>query len=394
MPIISASSGSDERAALLPAELLPLFDAAFIRSCDLYEEYVFRLAQGVFLRSGLAAACTTAATTHQALERAGLDSRAAHVPVDWLCRVLASRSVLRVDDAYGETRYTLRESHAETDPEPVRLEQERHDHRALPAYAMAALAAEQYPAVLRGETSGERALFGMERMAAWAGYFANDNVLYAISNTLGAMACVAELRRHGGAVLEVGGGLGSGAVALCDGLAANGVADVVSAYRFTELSFPFLRRAQRSLTSDYPDIPFAFARLDMNRPFAEAGVEPGEYTLVHAVNALHVAHDLAFTLGQIREALRPGGALVIAESVRPFHGQPVYTEFTFNLLESFQRPLLVPEWRPNGGFLTPEQWTAALDANGFREVRLVPDIVALREAYPAFVVAAIVARRA
>lgn len=394
MPIISESSGRDERAALLPAELLPLFDEAFIRSCDLYEEYVSRLAQGVFLRSGLAAACGTPATTGQALERAGLDPRAARVPVDWLCRMLTRRSVLRVDDAHGEARYTLLESGAAADPEPVRLEQERHDRRALPAYAIAALAAEQYPTVLRGETSGERALFGMERMAAWAEYFANDNVLYAISNTLGAMACVTELRKHGGAILEVGGGLGSGAAALCSGLAASGVADVVSAYRFTEISFPFLRRAQRTLTSQYPDIPFTFARLDMNRPFAEAGVERGEYMLVHAVNALHVAHDLAFTLGQIREALRPGGALVIAESVRPFHGEPMYTEFTFNLLESFQRPLLVPGWRPNGGFLTPEQWTAALDANGFHDVCLVPDIVALRDAYPAFVVAAIVARRA
>jgi SAM-dependent methyltransferase len=115
---------------------------------------------------------------------------------------------------------------------------------------------------------------------------------------------------------------------------------------------------------------------------------------VHAVNALHVAHDLAFTLGQIREALRPGGALVIAECIRPFLGQPVYTEFVFNLLEAFQQPLLVPEWRPNGGFLTPEQWTAALHENGFRDVRWLPDIPLIRDAYPAFVVAAIVARRA
>jgi hypothetical protein len=107
-----------------------------------------------------------------------------------------------------------------------------------------------------------------------------------------------------------------------------------------------------------------------------------------------VAHDLAFTLGQIREALCPGGALVIAECVRPFLGQPVYTEFVFNLLEAFQQPLLVPEWRPNGGFLTPEQWTAALHENGFRDVRWLPDIPLLRDAYPALVVAAIVARRA
>jgi hypothetical protein len=56
--------------------------------------------------------------------------------------------------------------------------------------------------------------------------------------------------------------------------------------------------------------------------------------------------------------------------------------------------VLVPGWRPNGGFLTPEQWTAALDANGFEDIRIYPDIAAIRDAYPSFVVAAIVARRA
>jgi hypothetical protein len=54
----------------------------------------------------------------------------------------------------------------------------------------------------------------------------------------------------------------------------------------------------------------------------------------------------------------------------------------------------VPGWRPNGGFLTPEQWTVALEANGFRNIEILPDIAALRDAYPSFLVAAITARRA
>jgi hypothetical protein len=71
---------------------------------------------------------------------------------------------------------------------------------------------------------------------------------------------------------------------------------------------------------------------------------------------------------------------------------PIHLEFVFNLLGSFRDPLLVPGWRPNGGFLAPEQWRAALEANGFTEVRIVPDIIAIRDAYPVSV-AAIVARR-
>ena len=168
----------------------------------------------------------------------------------------------------------------------------------------------------------------------------------------------------------------------------------MSSYRFTEISIPFLRRGQKALTAHFPETAFAFARLDMNKPFAEAGVAPGSYALVYGVNTLHVAHDLAFTLREIRDALAPRGSVVISECVRPFPGRPIYVEFVFNLIEAFREPVIVPEWRPNGGFLTPEQWTRALEANGFRDVRVVPDIAALREVYPSFVVAAVVASRA
>jgi hypothetical protein len=72
---------------------------------------------------------------------------------------------------------------------------------------------------------------------------------------------------------------------------------------------------------------------------------------------------------------------------------PLYVEFVFNLLQSFREPVLVPAWRPNGGFLTPEQWTAALAANGFGDISVYPEIAAIRDAYPQFVVAAVVARR-
>ena len=43
MPITSQRNAEDERAALFPPELLPLFGDAFVLSCDLLEEYVARL---------------------------------------------------------------------------------------------------------------------------------------------------------------------------------------------------------------------------------------------------------------------------------------------------------------------------------------------------------------
>ena len=326
---------------------------------------------------------------------AGLDARVAKVPLDWILRGLAARGVLEGHAAGGDAmRYRLLGDLPELDPESVRAAQTKHDPSALPSYAIAALAAAHYPAVLRGETTGERVLFGPERIGAWFDYFSNDNVLYAISNTIGAIACDATLKATGGAILELGGGLGSGAAALFDRLRAKGRASDVHAYRFTEVSLPFLRRGQKSLAAAFSDVPFSFALLDMNKPFASAGVQPGAYALVHGVNTLHVAADLAFTLGEIRDALAPGGSVVISECVRPFPGQPVYVEFVFNLLDAFRDPVLVPGWRPSGGFLTPEEWTAAFEANGFRDVRIVPDIAAIRDVYPSFVVAAVVAAKA
>ncbi|HET7876436.1 MAG TPA: hypothetical protein VFN71_13030, partial [Methylomirabilota bacterium] len=136
-----------------------------------------------------------------------------------------------------------------------------------------------------------------------------------------------------------------------------------------------------------------FAALDMNRPFAAQGVAPGSLSVVYAVNTLHVAHDLDFTLGEVLHALEPGGRLIVSECVRPRPRQPIYAEFVFNLMETFRSPRLHPLYRPSGGFLTPEQWKAAFEAAGFVETRFLPDILRVREQVPDFSVAAVGATR-
>jgi SAM-dependent methyltransferase len=164
-------------------------------------------------------------------------------------------------------------------------------------------------------------------------------------------------------------------------------------YRFTELVPAFLRRGQQGLQSRFGHARLTFAPLDMNRSFAAQGVAPASLAAVYAVNTLHVAHDLAETLGQARDALEPGGRLIVSECVRPVAGRAIYAEFVFNLMETFRAPRLHPVYRPNGGFLTPEEWTAALEAAGFEDVRILPDIGRIRDRLPACCVAAIGATR-
>ena len=387
----TSPSSKPALAAVLPAELIGLFNDTFVRSCERVEEYVHRLAVAVFRSTGLEQACTEAATVAEAMSRAGLAPATAEVPTAWILRTLASRGWLEQVDA---SRYRSLPALPALDPEEIAAAQAAHDPRCLPSFRIAALAAEQYAGVLRGTVSGEDALFAPDHIGAWLEYFSNDNPLYAISNAVGAIAVEHALPLHDATVLELGGGLGSGAEAVLERLQSRNAGKALAEYRFTEIVPAFLRRGRKMLSARFPELPLSFAWLDINEPFARAGIAPESCSLVYGVNVLHVAGDLAATLAEIRRSLADGGALVLAECVRPFADRPLHVEFVFNLLESFRAPSLVPGWRPNGGFLTPEQWTAALEANGFRNIVILPDIAALRDAFPSFVVAAITAHRA
>ena len=376
-------------ARIVPPSLVPLFDARFTRSHLLFDEYVFRLTLQVLAAARLDETLTDWAAADEVVARGGLDKRCSAVPVDWMLRHLAARGVLARD---GEHRFRIAGALPALEREPVLSEQRQHDPACLPAYALADAAAADYPAFLRGERPGEEILFAPTRLSLWVGYFSNENILYAVNNRLGAIALETWMSPDARTILELGGGLGSGAAAALQRLDETGRLSQLEAYRFTELVPAFLRRGER-LLQRFPARILSFAPLDMNRPFAEQGVAPASVSLVYAVNTLHVAHDLAFTLGEIRRTLAPAGQLVASECIRPVAGDTVYPEFVFNLLETFRAPKLDPGYRPNGGFLTPEQWTEALQASGFVEVQVLPDIARVRQVFPSFYVAAIGARR-
>src|SRR5262249_58902828 len=106
-------------------------------------------------------------------------------------------------------------------------------------------------------------------------------------------------------ILELGGGLGSGAVAVLNHLSEVDRLGELRAYRFTELVPAFLRRAQR-LQERFPGLPaLTFAPLALDRPFGEQGVAPRSGSILYAVNTLHLAPDLAGTPDEERRASRP-----------------------------------------------------------------------------------------
>lgn len=378
----------------LPPALAPSFGPRFTRSSALFDEFVFRLTLRIFCETGLAAAVADWSSAGDAIARAGLEPGRAAVPVSWMLRHLCRRGLLTGARADREPRFRADQALPPLDPAPLLAEQREHDPTCLPSYVLAEAAARDYPGFLRGQVTGEEILFAPTRLPLWVGYFSNDNALYAVNNQVGAVAVERWMPRGAGTVLELGGGLASGAAALLAHLANAGRLGDLQEYRFTELVPAFLRRGQRLLQEAVRDGPrMTFAPLDMNRSFAEQAVGPASAAIVYAVNTLHVAHDLAFTLGEIRRTLAPGGQLVVSECVRPWPADTLYPEFVFNLLQTFRSPRLHPGYRPNGGFLTPEQWTDALQAAGFRDVRLLPDVTRIRDDFAGFHVAAIGAIR-
>ena len=390
-PVLTVGSGGvDRRRELLPEALWPLFDDRFVASCDLNEEHVVRLALQVLGECGLADDLEHPASAAELAVRRGFDRERSAVALDWLLRLLAGHGYLEEQvGADGVRRFSGPAPLPVPDPGEVEDRQRELDPSTLPTYRVAEVAAAHYPAFLRNETTGEAVLFGPDHFDLWPAYFSNGNPLYAVNNAVVAAAARELVATAPDSALELGGGLGSGAEALLAALAPD---RMPRAYRFTELAPIFLRRARRALEPRYAGV-LSFAGLDMDRPFADQGVDPSSQDLVVAVNTVHVARDLRFTLGEVWGALRPGGLLLLGECLRPFDGVAVYTELVFNLLEAFRAPRLEPPLRPNGGFLTPEQWLGLLESSGFADCGLYPDVRRIREVYPAFLVGAVSGRR-
>ena len=245
----------------------------------------------------------------------------------------------------------------------------------------------------RGESNGGDALLGAGDIGLWLDYFANSNPLYAANNRLSAIAAADRL---GGptelSILELGAGAGSGTEALLAEIADRGWTRRITRYIVSEPSAFFRRRGERRL-AQRPERPvLSFKSLDIDRSWAEQGIAEADFDLVFAVNVLHVADDLIFSLQEVRRHLRPGGLLVAGECLRPFPGYPVYIEFVFRLLDSFLNVQTTAENRPEPGFLTPEAWRRALASTGFAEIEVIPDHGRIREIEPRFSLGALCAR--
>jgi SAM-dependent methyltransferase len=143
------------------------------------------------------------------------------------------------------------------------------------------------------------------------------------------------------------------------------------------------------LAAQYPDLPLEWTTLDLNLPWNTQKIASAEFDLVYAVNVMHISKNLLFSLKEARSALAVDGWLVIGECLRPYENQPIYPELMFQILDSFSNVETDPEFRPNPGFLTAEQWRRAFLRAGLGRLKVAPDIERIREIYPHFFTGAI-----
>lgn len=249
----------------------------------------------------------------------------------------------------------------------------------------------QIPTFFTEGKPGESLLFSLALLPLWQAYFHNDNAVYRPNNLL-PMLALEQARQPGMRILELGGGAGSFARLLGQRWRADGHLGAVAEYRFTDVAPNFLRKAQRELPAELPELPFTFQPFDLNRDPADQKLAGVQLDAIVGVNVLHVAKDLGATLGWLKGLLAPGGRLIVGECLKPDLDHPIYIEFLFNFLHAFTDVELHPDWRPRHGFLTPECWVKALEAAGFTDVQEFPPTRKLMDHFPGFNVGAFSAR--
>lgn len=370
-----------------------LFSQEFILCCEQFDRFTTDMVLRLVEELGLEEPLSRGTSAAEIAREKGFASRA-EIPLEWFFRKLAAEGYLDEERSGSGNLYRARGPLPAGDPDRAESQARAIDPRSMPPFTVVRAMVEHAPAFLRGEMTGEEILFSPTKLPLWFEYFSNENLLYQINNRLGAEAVARALPASRPAtVVEIGGGSGSAALALAERLARDGALSRIGHYVFTEIVPTFLRRAERTLRSRHPSLDLRCLRLDMDRSFAEQGVEPQTADIVYAVNTIHIAKDLAAALARVRETLKPGGAAVFSECVRPFEGQPIYVEFVFNFLENFTGVSTDAATRPNHGFLTPENWRNALAAAGFERPKILPDVEELARHYDAFFVAAVTARR-
>ncbi|RDW87100.1 putative Polyketide synthase (JCVI) [Aspergillus mulundensis] len=173
-------------------------------------------------------------------------------------------------------------------------------------------------AVLRGELDGLQLIFGNpegQRLVSWvygdephnvAGYKLMSEFIRRLVDKFPPIAATKETTLK---ILEMGAGTGGGTKWLLPVLAA---LPVRVEYTFSDISPAFLAQARRKFR-DYPFVRYCVHDIE-KRPSEDL---QGRHHIVIASNAVHATSNLRVSTGNMRQALRSNGVLMMLEMTRP-----------------------------------------------------------------------------
>jgi enoyl-CoA hydratase/carnithine racemase/NAD(P)-dependent dehydrogenase (short-subunit alcohol dehydrogenase family)/acyl carrier protein len=216
-----------------------------------------------------------------------------------------------------------------------------------------------YPGILAGTTPAATVIFpggGVDLVRPVYGEsevsrFYNQRVAQAV-------VCVAGHTRGPLRIVELGAGTGSTTIEVLEALARAGVA---CEYCYTDLWDKLVNEAKARLGPSYPHLRFAF--LDVGLDPAGQGLRD-EFDVVIATNVVHATRDLRATLRNAKRLIRPGGALVLNESVEVQE----YSTYTFGLLPGWWNASDTAERLADSPLASASRWPALLRDEGFLQV--------------------------
>jgi polyketide synthase PksN len=393
-PLLDAPKFETGRSDPRLAECLKEFPTAIFserlyQSIELMERYSIELAVDLLGQLNLTEQLGAWRSADELCELLGFQPRFS-VAVHWILARLLETGCVEAQSDRGNRSYRLAMTPWKPDLGYVRTLGLNIDPANAATLDLLDYVASAYPAVATGQQKGDQNLFGPQGVPLWLKYFNNDNLTYAVNNWVAAAATVDRLcSRPTLRILEIGAGTGSATEILLTLLGERGLLSRLERYAVTEPNAYFRRCNQRKLAAQYPNLPLEWTTVDLDLPWSEQGIAPGEFDLVYGVNVMHIAKNLLFSLNEARSTLAHDGWLVIGECLRPYDNQPMYPELMFQILDSFTDVEIDPEIRPNPGFLTAEQWRRAFSRAGFPRTEIAPNVARIREIYPHFFTGAI-----
>jgi SAM-dependent methyltransferase len=300
----------------------------------------------------------------------------------WILERLLLDGYLSRTNEGKDAEYCLTDKQIEYDLTEIKERARTQAPESIAAFNMLELMANFYPIYFRGEKSCVDVIFSPENIETTNEYYTN-NLFYKVHNIAGAKILNWDIdQRNKPVIVEIGGGLGGGTKQFLIQRLESENKSMDFTYHFTDVANKMLRNTRRELEKINPEISmFKFQKLDFNKPFEEQGFHPGSVDVIWGVNAVHVAFDLRFTLEEIKKTLRPGGSLIVCETVRPLGNSMIQQELILNTLDDYWNVKLDDEIRPRHGFMDWKYWVSALSKMGFADARSIPDMSIVDKEY-------------